>query len=433
MIFLHILLSISTSFASKETPYIPVPGWMFRTCIRKYITSSEAAYRSSKNINKMSSLLFETKILPVKTESISFIGDQLSISDPQTENNLKIAAEVLTQSNNVVGFPTETVYGLGGNALSDESVKSIYRAKNRPADNPLIVHVSSIEQLERKLLPKGYEIPPIYKPLLNKFWPGPLTILLPIIDGEKCPISSFVTANQATFAVRIPLHPVARALISISDTPLAAPSANASTRPSPTLAEHVYHDLQGKIPYILDGGSCDVGLESTVVDGLVSPPMLLRPGGISVEEVREAGGELWDGVILAKKTAGKLEAVRTPGMKYRHYSPTAKVVLFTNCGDGKEEIQKYLAENDVPDSAKIALLRATNFTTGSEISPLIQMERSMGSSGTEISRSMFRLLREVDEAGVDLIFVEGIEETNQGLAVMNRLSKAALESIDGKK
>lgn len=374
---------------------------------------------------KPTSTLFDTKILKVIPESIQFDGDHVIITDPDTETNLKAAARELTTTDNVVGFPTETVYGLGGSALSDESVRSIYRAKNRPSDNPLIVHVSSISQLNRKILgPDSQVIPEIYEPLLKKFWPGPLTILLPI--SSSLPISKLVTANQSTVAVRIPNHPVARALIAISDTPLAAPLANASTRPSPTLASHVAHDLLGKIPIILDGGACDVGLESTVVDGLVSPPMLLRPGGISLEEIKHISDE-WAGIILAKKTAGKLEPVKTPGMKYRHYSPTAKVVLFTNCGDGKEKVNSYLESIDANTS--IALLRAKHFLPGKELSSRIEIEREMGENGVEISKNMFRLLREVDEMGVSLILVEGIEESNEGLAVMNRLSKAAAEHI----
>ena len=159
----------------------------------------------------------------------------------------------------------------------------------------------------------------------------------------------------------MPNHPVARALISISDTPIAAPSANASTRPSPTLAEHVYNDLNGKIPIILDGGACDVGVESTVIDGLVDPPMLLRPGGVSLEEIKNMvvkNGRM----LLLLKTAGKLEPVKTPGMKYRHYSPTAKVILFVNCGDGKEAILNYLKQNNIDcNNTKIALLKSCNF------------------------------------------------------------------------
>lgn len=386
----------------------------------------------SKVCSRNSKMAFTTKILPANKDSIIFNKNDVlpKITDPETEKSLRIAADELITSTNVIGFPTETVYGLGGSALNDESVKSIYKAKNRPADNPLIVHVSSIDQLKRKILPKDYKIPEIYDNLIEKFWPGPLTILLPIHEGS--PISKIVTANQSTFAVRIPQHPIARALIALSDLPLAAPSANASTRPSPTLASHVYHDLQGKIPYIIDGGACDVGVESTVVDGLVDPPMLLRPGGVSVEDVRKTGGGLWENVVLAKKTAGKSEAVKTPGMKYKHYSPTAKVVLFINCGDGITAINNYISENNIPESKTIALLKSRCFTGASAISRQINIEEDLGATGLEISRNLFKLLRQVDEQGVDIIFVEGIDETDEGLAVMNRLSKAAFETINGK-
>ncbi|KAK6465983.1 DHBP synthase RibB-like alpha/beta domain-containing protein [Scheffersomyces coipomensis] len=375
---------------------------------------------------------FQTKVLQVRKDSIIFGKNDLLpvITDKETEDNLNIAAAELVNTDNVVAFPTETVYGLGGSGLRDESVKAIYKAKNRPSDNPLIIHVSSIDQLKRKLLPEDVDIPIVYKDILERFWPGPLTILLPIYPGS--PVSKLVTANQNTFAVRLPSHPVARALIAMSDTPLAAPSANASTRPSPTLASHVYHDLQGKLPYILDGGACEVGVESTVIDGLVKPPMILRPGGVSVEDIKLAGGEAWKDVILAKKTAGKLEPVRTPGMKYRHYSPTAKVVLFINCKDGVDAIHKYLqTENINSKETKIALLRSINFSTKDVIDSNIYLQRDLGSTGQQVSHNLFALLREVDELGVDLILAEGIDETDEGLAVMNRLSKAAIQVIDG--
>lgn len=374
---------------------------------------------------------FDTKILKVDREAVKFSDDENQvmpiITDPQTEQHLQIAANELKNTNNVVGFPTETVYGLGGSALNDESVKSIYRAKNRPADNPLIVHVSSISQLKRKLLPPDYQLPKIYEPIIAKFWPGPLTLLLPV--HENTPISKLVTANQDTFAVRLPAHPIARALIAISDTPLAAPSANASTRPSPTLASHVYHDLNTKIPYILDGGACDVGLESTVIDGLSTPPKLLRPGGVSLEEIKQAGGDLWKDITVAKKMADPGEVVRTPGMKYRHYSPTAKVILFLNCGDGVKAINEYITKENITDK-KIGLLRSKAFAHGREIHPLLTTERDLGTTGIEISHNLFKYLREVDEQeNVDLIMVEGVEETEEGLAIMNRLSKAALTTV----
>lgn len=372
--------------------------------------------------------MFTTKILPVKRECIEFRADELlpRFTDAETKENLKIAAKELVETNNVIGFPTETVYGLGGSALKDESVRSIYKAKNRPADNPLIVHVSSIDQLKRKILPQGYEVPKQYQQLIHKFWPGPLTILLPVHEGS--PISKLVTANQDTFAVRIPQNPVARALIAISDTPLAAPSANASTRPSPTLASHVFNDLEGKIPYIIDGGACDIGVESTVIDGLSDPPMLLRPGGVSVEEIKHFGGEYWLSVAVATRAANSNDPVKTPGMKYKHYAPNAKVVLFVNCGNGVAAITNYIKENECSDK-RIALLTSRHFDSKREYPSCIIIKTDLGTTGSEISRNLFKQLREVDEKNVDLIFVEGTDEKNEGLAIMNRLSKAAVETV----
>lgn len=362
-----------------------------------------------------------TRILKVDRDSISFGANGKPVfADDATKAAIEQAAQILKTPGGVVAFPTETVYGLGGSSLCTESVKNIYAAKHRPADNPLISHIASLDQLKRQLL-QGGEILPVYKPLIDAFWPGPLTIILPILPGSK--LSPCVTANQPSFTVRMPVHPVARALIAITDLPIAAPSANASTRPSPTQAMHVYHDLKGRIPLILDGGPCEVGLESTVVDGTVDPPMLLRPGGVSVEAIREVGGPFWKRIVIAKKTAGKNEAVKTPGMKYRHYSPTAKVVVFMDCGDGTEQVKKYINQHHL-ENAKIAVLRSKHFVTG--LSPI---ERDLGQTGSEIQKNMFAELRETDELGVDYIFVEGVSQSNEGLAIMNRLTKAASEVV----
>ncbi|GEQ69974.1 hypothetical protein JCM33374_g3650 [Metschnikowia sp. JCM 33374] len=367
----------------------------------------------------------QTKILSVNKQSVSFSNEKPIFNDETTEKNLHITADAVKRPGQVVAFPTETVYGLGGSALNDESVKAIYSAKNRPADNPLIVHVSSVDQLERLILTESHKIPPVYNKLLQKFWPGPLTILVPIENTS--PISKLVTTGQKTVGVRMPDHPIARALIALSDTPLAAPSANASTRPSPTLASHVKFDLDGRIPYILDGGPCSVGVESTVIDGLCKPPMLLRPGGVSAEDIKTYGGEEWKDLIIAKKNAGTLEAVRTPGMKYKHYSPTAKVVLFVRCGNGIKAIREFLGNSE----GRVALLKGSQFSSAKEMGIPNIIERELGNSATEMAHSLFRELRNVDEMGVDLILVEGVEETGDGLAVMNRLSKAASEIIDG--
>lgn len=364
-------------------------------------------------------------VLPARKTAISLRNNSPSFTDKVTGENIELAAREIQKPGTVVAFPTETVYGLGGSALCDESVRAIYTAKNRPADNPLIVHVSSIEQVERLILTKLHRIPQVYDKLVAKFWPGPLTILLPIEEGS--PILPLVTAGQNTVGVRMPDHPVARALIALSDTPLAAPSANASTRPSPTLADHVLHDLEGKIPYILDGGGCSVGVESSVVDGLATPPMLLRPGGVTAEQLSKYGGAPWQDVVVGKRDADNSEQVRTPGMKYRHYSPTAKVALFVNCGDGKKAVSTFLKSTT---AAKVALFRSTQFAASQEMGvPACDYE--LGATPAAMAESLFRLLRQADDDGVDLILVEGVEETGDGLAVMNRLHKAAYTVIDG--
>lgn len=358
-----------------------------------------------------------TKILSVDPKSIKFDAKGVvHFDDLETKRALEEAA-VLLKDSQVVAFPTETVYGLGASSLSSDGVKRIYAAKNRPADNPLITHVSSIEMIQNVLKTK---IPEIYNPLIEKFWPGPLTIILPIT--KECPLSSLVTAGQDTFAVRLPEHPIARALIFISNLPLAAPSANASTKPSPTLAEHVHFDLDGKIPLILDGGACDVGLESTVVDGTVNPPMLLRPGGISLENIQNIGGP-WSNIILGKKTAGQYEKVKTPGMKYKHYSPTAKVIVFENSNNGGDILSEYFNTHN----EKIAILKTKNWEIDQfkDKSTVIDL----GKTGDDIQRNLFAALREADSVGVDTILVEGVGEEMEGLAIMNRLTKAASKVI----
>lgn len=377
----------------------------------------------------------ETRVLKVDPASISFSTEgQPLTSDPDTLANLNEAVHILTTTSRPVAFPTETVYGLGASALRDDAALSIYTAKNRPADNPLIVHVSSLDQLQRVL---KTSLPDVYKPLVDKFWPGPLTVVLPVpLDSEGHPVVSHVcTHGQDTVAVRIPAHPVARALIALSDTPLAAPSANASTRPSPTTAAHVYSDLNGRIPLVLDGGPCLVGVESTVVDGTVTPPRLLRPGGVSLEQIKHNGGPFWQSVVVGKATAGANETVRTPGMKYKHYSPRAPVVLFNGCGTGVAAVQSYMANSSTP-SAPVALLTTRFFdapgieeTLGASCTVLV---RHLGSAGTDISRNLFSALREMDEdQHAGLILVEGIDESDEGLAVMNRLTKAASTVITG--
>jgi len=277
------------------------------------------------NVNTTKFGLFQN---PQILETLELPRD-LSPNDP-----LLLAARHLKTSSIPVGFPTETVYGLGADATRSDAVRGIYKAKGRPSDNPLIIHICDLTMLRDYLVPANTKhstsdpdpIPEIYKPLIKEFWPGPLTILLPNPTPSK--LAPEVTAGLSTFGARMPSSPLALSLIALAGVPLAAPSANASTKPSPTTAAHVLHDLSGRIELILDGGPCQVGVESTVVDGLCSPPVVLRPGGVSIERIRQCVG--WEETVKGYKDQNEIgaNAPRAPGMKYKHYSPKAKVVLY---------------------------------------------------------------------------------------------------------
>jgi len=282
----------------------------------------------------------KTRVLDVDSSEHGSFKDAQTLEkwelprDPSPHDPLFLAAQQLKTSSIPVGFPTETVYGLGADATRSSAVTGIYKAKGRPSDNPLIIHVCDLSMLREYLIPANTTaadsptdpIPEIYKPLIKEFWPGPLTILLPNPSPSK--LAPEVTAGLPTFGVRMPSSPLALSLIHLAGVPLAAPSANASTKPSPTTAAHVLHDLNGRIELILNGGSCQVGVESTVVDGLCSPPVVLRPGGVSLERIRECVG--WEETVKGYKDASEIGAAapRAPGMKYKHYSPKAKVVLY---------------------------------------------------------------------------------------------------------
>jgi L-threonylcarbamoyladenylate synthase len=458
--------------------------------------------------------LFKTRILPVTTTDLGHFEDADSLEKwiPPTSGleNLQEAALHLKTTSIPVGFPTETVYGLGADATRSNAVKGIYKAKGRPSDNPLIIHVCDLSML-RSLLSSPEQtngsaedtIPKIYKPLIKKFWPGPLTILLPNPTPSK--LAPEVTAGLHSFGARMPESPLALSLIHLAGIPLAAPSANASTKPSPTTAHHVLHDLNGKIEIILDGGACQVGVESTVVDGLCDPPVVLRPGGVSIDRIRECWG--WEKVAKGYKDASEIgsHAPRAPGMKYKHYSPKAKVVLYeapangrkgntgipleiwriTSALKGKMEHLGYESLNEIPtigivstrhwtgwagfhwakrswdgqdgkasqDICTKVIQRKTPYTLNSfpveqgelwqgnvllgteglsgesregdkHIANLIEI--SLGKKTKDIAHGLFSALRELDRLGVDVIYVEGIEdEGGIAAAVMNRLRKAA--------
>ena len=367
-----------------------------------------------------------------------------------------------------VAFPTETVFGLGALSSSTRAVERIFQIKGRPSDNPLIVHVSSLAMLRHKVLPEGYVIPEIYQRLFLSFWPGPLTLLFPAGELER-KIPKIITAGHATVAVRMPAHPVARALIEMTGTPIAAPSANSSGRPSPTKAEHVFKDISGKVAIILDdGGISDVGLESTVVDGLHEDGNLrvLRPGGVTVEDLRrvlDEGGMSDVKVLVHRKDYSDEEqesAPTTPGMKYRHYAPTVPVILLVRADSNttssisstttQSSITPPHPIEDIPSLLDCLLSRFSpeqNITFGllfNTDSPFLDPLRVATSSNLRMSTQIHELgtsdtpqitaqklfdgLLTLDNDGVDLIFVESIEETREGLAVMNRVRKAAGET-----
>ncbi len=319
--------------------------------------------------------------------------------------DIPLAAELLRQGQ-VVAIPTETVYGLAANALDPQAVLKIFAAKNRPADNPLIVHISKWEDLP----PLVGAIPDCAKALADAFWPGPLTMVLP--RSERIPRE--VTAGGDTVAVRLPAHPVARAIIDACGLPLAAPSANRSGSPSPTTADHVMEDMKGIIPAVFDGGECDVGVESTVVS-LVGPrPRLLRPGGITPEQLMAVVGELDLDPSITQNM--HLEQVSSPGMKYKHYAPKAKVTLL--CGSSNAFVRFI---NQQAEENAVALCFAEEAAAIHKATLCIGHEHDH----QEIARNLFALLRQADQQQITRIYAHCPSRQGIGLAVYNRLIRAA--------
>ena len=456
--------------------------------------ASPARYARMRRKTPRLCTAMKTSILPVDDRRIGRVVaagdrhdilDHLSIEmDPKSPDaeRLRGAAQALKSSDVPVAFPTETVYGLGADATRSAAVQGIYKAKQRPADNPLIVHFASLRQLRDLLRPVQEEpgamardpIPEIYHPLITKFWPGPLTIILP--NPKESPLAPEVTAGLKTFGARMPKNLIALALINLANVPVAAPSANASTKPSPTAAEHVAHDLDGRIETIVDGGPCDVGVESTVVDGLSDPPSILRPGGISLQQLRSCRG--WERTQIAYRDVSQRGShqPRAPGMKYRHYSPQATVVLheagsppptipggilaglkigvvttkwWKVCGHGADAIQA--PEQRMVTNGHVSAAMSTGFRGMLECLHAQPCPRSimkhhvlaidatqthvweiaLGRDTADIARGVFSALRELDREGVDRIFVEGIDdaEGDTAAAVMNRLRKAAEHNL----
>lgn len=317
------------------------------------------------------------------------------------------AAELL-RNNEVVAFPTETVYGLGGNAENDAAVAKIFAAKGRPSDNPLIIHIAEVE----KLYDFVEEVPDKAEELIHKFWPGPLTI---IFNKKKGKLSTKATAGLSTVAVRMPAHPVALAIIKQTGLPIAAPSANRSGRPSPTSADHVWDDLNGEIAGVFDGGSTGVGVESTVLDCTVEVPTILRPGGITKEQLESVIGEVnVDPSLVDEKVAPK-----SPGMKYRHYAPDAPLYLV----DGTAEMLQKLVDGKKAEGLTVGIL------TTEENQKFYQADHVFAcgkrSDLTTVASTLYEALRFFNRTDVDIIYSEMFPNEGVGVAVMNRLLKAA--------
>ncbi len=308
----------------------------------------------------------------------------------------------------LIAFPTETVYGLGANALLGGSVAGIYEAKGRPSDNPLIVHIGEKEQIHGLV----EEIPLVAEKLMEKFWPGPLTLIFQKKEGV---FPDVVTAGLSSVAIRMPDHPVALDLLRKAGCPTAAPSANLSGKPSPTTAEHVREDLDGKIAGIVDGGPTGVGLESTVLDVTGSIPQILRPGGITREQLEEVIGEVSVDPGLVKDS----DAPKAPGMKYKHYAPKAPLTLVEGT---PQFIQKLINEER-------ALGKKVGVYTVEEHAHLYDADIVITGGSREeldsVAEKMYGVLRQFDKEQPDLIFGEVYPEAGIGIAIMNRLKKAA--------
>jgi len=346
----------------------------------------------------------KTKIVKMDSENIDW-------------DIIKEAAEIINRGGIVV-FPTETVYGIGADALNDEAVDKIFSAKGRPQDNPLIVHIADFDELHDLI----EDIPDNAVKLAEKYWPGPLTMIL----YKKNILSDKITAGLDTAAIRLPVSKIALALIKESGRPIAAPSANISGKPSPTEASHVIEDLMGKVDMIIDGGSTEIGLESTVADMTGDVAVILRPGGITMEDIVSVLGDCkYDPAII--KCDEKI-IPKSPGQKYRHYSPRAKVILYK----GKtEDIARKINEDyeKIQSEGKrvgiMSTVQTENYYRGK-----VTISCGDRTNLLTISSNLFKCLRDFDHMGTEVILAESVDEEGLGKAIMNRLGKASSETIN---
>lgn len=337
------------------------------------------------------------------------INDIKEIND----NDLQEAAQIL-RDGGLVAFPTETVYGLGANALNEEAAKKIYAAKGRPSDNPLIAHISCMKELE----PLVSSIPEAGRKLAEAYWPGPLTMVFP----KSAAVPYGTTGGLDTVAVRMPSDPVANRLIALAGVPVAAPSANTSGRPSPTTAQHVWQDMNGRIEMIIDGGPVGIGVESTIVDVTGEVPTLLRPGAVTMEMLEETVGHVEIDPAIQGPVSADVKP-KAPGMKYRHYAPKAELTLVE--GEAAAVVAKIgeLVKKHEAAGEKVGVI-CTEETKSQYPEGVL---RCIGSREHEetIAHNLFAVLREFDDLQVDVIFSESFSKNHLGQAIMNRLMKAA--------
>lgn len=335
------------------------------------------------------------------------------INQLQLDKDIINKAGQILKEGGLVAFPTETVYGLGADALNEKAAEKIYAAKGRPSDNPLIVHITNMKALEKIVT----DIPKEAYIVAEKYWPGPLTMIF----NKSAAVPYGTTGGLDTVAVRMPDHEIACAVIDAGGGYIAAPSANTSGRPSPTKAEHVKEDLDGKINMIVDGGTVEIGVESTILDLTVTPPMILRPGAITKEMFEKLLGEVSEDITLLSTDSKK--APKAPGMKYRHYAPKAKLCVIDGEIDAVVEEINRLAQEKIQAGSRIGII-GTEETVGRYLCGVVKCIGTRKDE-TTVANHLYAILRDFDEENVDYIFSESFSGDGIGNAIMNRLLKAA--------
>ncbi len=343
----------------------------------------------------------ETKIIKINRDN--FTDDEFS------------EAAAILKKGGLVAFPTETVYGLGGNGLDPSASMKIYAAKGRPSDNPLIIHISDVKDLEALCT----DIPDTAYRLADAFWPGPMTMIL----KKRPEVPRETTGGLDTVAIRLPSDIIARTLIRVSGVYIAAPSANSSGRPSPTKAEHVIEDLSGKIDMIIDGGSCDIGLESSIIDLSGDKPMILRPGFITKEDFeRVVGSAEYDRAVISK-TPEKGVVAKAPGMKYRHYAPKGQITIVEGESHAVADLINGETRKVTAEGTKCAVIVSEENRSLYECERLYTIGKRVDDK--TIAHHLFDVLRQLDEDGVEVIYSESFDNLRLSEAIMNRLRKAA--------